>query len=220
VALGPVDLGSRALVGPTLTLATHRCAVYANSTYNYNMAAASCREWIQSPYVFPNGSVYALTHMEFHNETSGEGLWSAVTLLSSHDNGASWQHALPAPAHIVAASPVAFSLGDPLFGYRSPSNIIQSRIRGDEHHYYAFITAGWGSPLAWHGQERGACILRTNDLTDPTSWRAWDRRSGGFTAQLAVNPYLSPVADPSAHVCTPVTNMTYISLLWSTLYEQ
>ena len=64
IVLASVDLGSRAFVGPTLGTATHRCGVYFNSTLDYAMSASACREWIQSPYSFPNGSTYALTHME------------------------------------------------------------------------------------------------------------------------------------------------------------
>ena len=64
IVLASVDLGSRAFVGSTLGTATHRCGVYFNSTLDYAMSASACREWIQSPYSFPNGSTYALTHME------------------------------------------------------------------------------------------------------------------------------------------------------------
>jgi hypothetical protein len=35
-----------------------------NSTLDYTMADSADREWIQSPWVFPNGTIYALTHME------------------------------------------------------------------------------------------------------------------------------------------------------------
>jgi hypothetical protein len=60
--------------------------------------------------------------------------------------------------------------------------------------------------------------MRTRDLTDPASWRAWD--GVRFNITLAVNPYLDPSLDPTKHVCKPVTTMTYISLLWSTFYNQ
>ena len=44
-------------------------------------------EWsmLQSPWAFSNGSIYALTHMEYHNQSNQAGLWSAVTLLVSHN---------------------------------------------------------------------------------------------------------------------------------------
>lgn len=95
--------------------------------------------------------------------------------------------------------------GDPLFGFRSPSNIVRSRIPGDSQHLYAFVTTGWGAQDRF-GQSSGACIMRTTDLTDPASWRAWDGQ--GFTVPLAVNPYLTPIPNPESHRCLPVTNMT------------
>ena len=145
-------------------------------------------------------------------------LWSSVTLLASHDGGTVWRHALPAPRHIVAAAPFKYDpqwqapLYSPAaaFGFRSPSSIVRSR---DDDYFYAFITSGWSNgPTAKpvHGQPMGACLIRTVDLTDPASWRAWNGTS--FDVDLAVNPYLDDVV-PSEHVCTPLTDMTYISLV-------
>ena len=61
--------------------------------------------FLQSPFAFANGSIYALTHMEFHNQSNQVGLWSSVTLLKSTNGGYSWLHARPPPEHIVAAAP-------------------------------------------------------------------------------------------------------------------
>lgn len=217
VVLASCDLGSRALVGPSLASAKHTCGVYMNSTLDYKMADSADREWIQSPWAFKNGSIYALTHMEYHNQSNQAGLWSAVTLLKSVDGGVSWQHARPPPHHIVAASPFKYEdpTSTPLFGFRSPSNILQSREQGDGL-YYAFISAGWGTMV--RGQPTGTCIMRTSDLTDPASWRAWDGAS--FNVSLAVNPYTHTGLDPVQHRCKPVTKMTYISLLWSSFFQQ
>jgi hypothetical protein len=144
MVLASVDLGSRGFVGPSLGGVHHSCAVYFNSTLSYDMALAACREWIQSPFTFPNGSTYALTHMEYHNQSNQAMLWSAVTLLASHDAGCS-------------------------------------------------------------------------DLTDPASWRAWGGAS--FNVSLAANAYVDDSVVASEHVCTPLTDMTYISLLYSTFYK-
>ena len=56
--------------------------------------------------------------------------------------------------------------------------------------------------------------MRTRDVTDPKSWRAWDGKS--FNVSLAVNPYTDPNLQPAQHICHPLTKMTYPSLLWST----
>ena len=190
VLLAPVDLGARSLVGPSLAAVRHDCHVYMNSTLDYDMADSACREWNQSPYAFPNGSIFALTHMEYHNHSNQMGLWSSVTLLTSTDGGRRWAHALAPPHHIVAAAPYRYAPSGPdsvLFGFRSPSNIIRSRA--DDGYFYAFVTAGWGrltaNPI---GQQPGACLMRSRDITSPSSWRAWD--GSDFNVSLAVNPYL------------------------------
>ena len=44
--------------------------------------------------------------------------------------------------------------------------------------------------------------MRTTDLADPTSWRAWD--GTGFDVQF-VNPYLETDESPQKHICQPVS---------------
>ena len=200
----PVDLGARSLIGRSLGALRHDCHVYMNSTLDYSMADSANREWNQSPYAFPNNSVYALTHMEYHNESNQMGLWSSVTMLKSTDGGQHWQHALPPPHHIVAAAPYRYEptgINSVLFGFRSPSNIIGSRS-GDGF-YYAFVTAGWGLhvPNA-AGQAPGACLMRTRELTRPSSWRAWGGAS--FNVSLAVRQTPEHGAAADAIVTTQI----------------
>lgn len=163
--------------------------------------------------------------MEHHNLTTGVGDFSAVTLLSSNDGGRSWDRALPPPQHVVAASPVKFSEGNNRLGFRSPSNIVQGHGNLSEY-YYATVTSGWGMPGSESAcsnyvdplglQHFCTCVMRTRDLTDPKAWRAWDGH--GFSATLHATPYEDPPPDPRQHVCQPVSNVTYPSVLWSAYY--
>lgn len=65
---------------------------------------------------------------------------------------------------------------------------------------------------------QGMCVMRTDDLSDPASWRFWDGE--GFNMEM-INPYLEPDADPEEHICPIVTpgigalnyTMTYNSYL-------
>ena len=50
-------------------------------------------------------------------------------------------------------------------------------------------------------QQRGVCVMRTTDLTQPDSWRAWD--GTGFNVAFA-NPYASQI-DPLQHIRQPVS---------------
>ena len=157
------------------------------------------------------------------NLSSGEGDFSAVTLLSSLDGGRSWSRARQPPQHVVAASPQNFSVGGNRIGFRSPSNIVAGRGELDGW-YYATVTSGWGNSAcsAFVDPKRlqhfCTCMMRTRDLTDPHSWRAWDGR--GFGATIFATPWDNPSPDPAQHVCWPTINMTYPSILWSSLYQK
>ena len=151
----------------------------------------------------------------------GYSFFSAVTLFSSADGGASWRRATPPPSpHVVAVSPIRWTeeigaAGQP-YGFRSPSSIVAGRgaLAG---WYYATVTAGWGLG-SFRGQLDGACMMRTRDLTDPASWLAWG--GADFTVPLAASPFApGPPPDPATHTCTPFTNSTYLTLAWSSLFN-
>ena len=54
---------------------------------------------------------------------------------------------------------------------------------------------------AYREQRRGVCLIRTQTLEDPASWRAWD--GGGFNVRF-VDPFREDVGKPRDHVCQPV----------------
>lgn len=212
--LGPVDLGSRAMLGTDILSLRHDCHVYANSTNISTPAAYADREWIHSPWLFPNGSLIALTHMEDHDPVTMAARMSAITLFTSVDNGRTWQPAAPPPAHIVAVGPYQWNASDAQpFGFRSPSSILAGRgsLSG---WYYATVTANWDNDFG--AQPQGTCMMRTRDLTSPSSWLAWNGTD--FAVSLALSPYVQPNLDPSAHACVPFSLITYVSLLWSSYY--
>jgi hypothetical protein len=217
------------------------------------------REWIYSPFICENGTVFALTHNEFHElNTTVEtrclhpdcSNW-AITSHVSHDSGRTFQRLRPAPAHLVAAAPYRMPKdgagsddghGIPgrtsAMGYWAPSNIAQGRGNG---FFYSIIHAfpheaqttasAWGTanpPIARNISGCGAgkpcgvglCVMRTRDLSDPKAWRAWGGEQRGWNVRF-VDPYGSEViANPAKHVCEPVLNMAFPSLLWSTVHQQ
>jgi hypothetical protein len=116
---------------------------------------------------------------------------NSITYAVSHDGGRSFTQPAP-PGHLVATLPYRYrgDLGRHV-GYFNPTNI----LRVDGHFYAMFSAARFGA------QASGACIMRSDDLADPTSWRAWDGQD--FRVRF-VDPYRERVADPARHVCTPV----------------
>ena len=105
--------------------------------------------------------------------------YNTITYAVSTDGGRSFK-APAGPERFVAGVPYRY---DPTRGQRSglfnPSNIVR---RGD--YFYTMMTS------APQGEQRaGVCLMRTDRLDDPASWRGWDGRD--FTVQFA-NPYRTP----------------------------
>ena len=167
------NLGSRANIGPDPARLSHSCHVYYNNSCgNQAYGAGPCaspiccdpakwadREWIFSPWVFPeNDTVVALAHMEFHSQNNsaetmcdtltpanrGACWFNAITSFISTDGGRNFSRLRPAPGHLVAAQPYRMPKGGPTvgpsgrgpMGYEAPSNIMQSPKDG----YYCKTT--------------------------------------------------------------------------------
>ena len=68
---------------------------------------------------------------------------------------------------------------------------------------------------------RGTCVMRTRDLADPRSWRAWD--GVGWRTAFA-DPYRDVIRDPARHVCQPLFtggfDLMGQSLTWNTYLER
>jgi len=196
------------------------------------------REWIQSPVSFPqNNTVLALTHMEYHPNNGSRSMfgvgcdapaytmcwYNAIVAHVSHDGGRTWEYLRPPPEHLIASIPYRVpSRGAYTIGYEAPSGIVQSPKDG----FYYVLVQTWqykaqqSNATQWPGHaprfnESGSCVLRTRNLFDPKSWRAWS----GSTWEIAfIDPYSTNESNPSDHVCAPVLNIGYPSLVWSTYY--
>jgi len=165
-------------------------------------------EWLWA--VYREGSRwYALIHNEFHDTNAPTCLssdpspvqmctYNSVTYAVSTDGARSFSKPAP-PTHVVAPPPNAWAPPPMSYpsaqyaaveGYFEPNNI----IRGVDGYYYSFMRAVPAQNS--RGGQIGMCVMRTNSLDDPASWRAWD--GTGFNLRLS-SPYVT--GDP-AQVCT------------------
>lgn len=171
-------------------------------------------EFLDSPIVFANGTVISLVHTEYpgnvYHNCSGPAYphcWTvSVGLAVSHDFGRTWAHARPPPAHLVAAVPYEYNSTQLASGWGDPSNIVKK-----ENFYYAAV---WNRNEVGL-QKPGVCIMRTADLMDPASWRAWD--GSAYTVSFASAYSLAPGTE-AQHICA-VTNLPGCplgGLAWST----
>jgi hypothetical protein len=164
------------------------------------------QKWITS--VYRVGQViYGLVHNEYHDPraasappcqtgkvTPGNPCWyNSIGLAASVDGGHTFTERV-APGHVIAMPHVVWDpfaypkthtggFNAPIHGYMEPSSIIKRNENGTDY-YYAFIAAF----LMPNGSSSGACLMRTSNLANPGSWRAWD--GTGFNLPFS-NPYTS-----------------------------
>jgi hypothetical protein len=198
------------------------CTVAVPSAFNCDVTQFNFQTWLHSPYLFDDGlTAIAFVHMEYHgwscanvskctNSNGGDCALEAIQQFESIDGGWSWQPSggLPAPANLVAVSPYTYEFSRDVFnhseiGFGDPGTIVRGR-GVDSDNYYVLISASNPAigTMGYFGlQIRGQCLLRTTTPRDHTSWRAWDGTD--FTVRFT-NPYIEPITNISAHICSPV----------------
>jgi hypothetical protein len=195
---------SRVMTGPSLRKVAHRCDVVHRSTNDSSPSNFADNEWLHSTYALDNDTVFGLLHNEYHgwqhehcasgaDRKVGRCQMFSLTAAVSRDGGKHWQHLHPPPHHLIATPPYRYNSTALWFGFGDSGGIVQSPRDG------YFYTTGHNRATVGD-QINGTCLMRTKNLTDVHSWRAWNGREFGATF---VNPYtLEPGADVSRHLCT------------------
>lgn len=204
IASGTVQLyathfHNRRLVGPNLLNLSNDCRVVFQGSERDDPAAFDDRAWIASLYTPDGRTIFAAVHNEFQGHRrpalcpSGRYMdcwYNAVTAAVSHDEGASFSRFAPG-SDLIAALPYRYDeVTGHHVGYFNPSNMVL-----DNGMLFMMVFA-----TEVRTQRPGNCLLRTDRVSDPTAWRAWNGK--GFETAF-VDPYTtSPAGD--AHVCAPV----------------
>jgi hypothetical protein len=197
---------TRRMVGPDLdtVVVEPGCEVILPSHECADPATYDNLEWITATHTHDGRTIHALVHNEYHGweHTAGcqseRACWlNTITLATSTDGGASYSHA-PAPGHRVATFPFAYAVNTGPMGYFMPSNIV-------EHGgFYNALLRAFNGPAgapAYPAQRRGNVLIRTDDPSDPQSWRGWDGTA--FSVAFA-DPYREEV-DQGRHAPLPVS---------------
>jgi hypothetical protein len=202
---------NRRFIGSSLNTVKHECTPIMQSVSLNDPALYSYHEWLASPYTEDGKTIYALVHNEYYGSKElgqcppgDASCWyNAITLAVSTDRGASYHAAAEPPGHLIASAPKPFEAGAGPYGFFEPSNI----IKGNDGYYYVYMRE--------HFYRRGGnvaevCIMRTMDLSDASSWRAWD--GNDFTVSF-INPYLKPDEAKSAHGCQGIPTEPGLGLM-------
>jgi hypothetical protein len=199
---------ARAMLGTSLDNVKRDCAVVFRSRHDPDPSHFQQNEWLASFFTEDGKHIAALVHMEYHGsqvpgmcapgpKAGTRCWWNAVTFAQSSDGGYSFTTP-PPPHNLIAAPPYRYDKdikAGPV-GYFGPTDIVKH-----DNYYYAFIN-DWGNKP----QSYGSCLIRTADVNDPGSWRAWDGK--GFTVRF-IDPYTEPDAVPAQHVCARVQGAIY-----------
>lgn len=196
---------ARAMTGPSLDSVTQNCHILHASPEDTSPQDFSNNQWLTSFYTLDGNTIASLVHTEYDGfqivgACSPRSLqafyancwWNTITLAVSNNGGADFSEATP-PGNLVASPPYPYDPNNLLGpdGYTGPTGIVKWG-----NYYYALIN-DW----PFKAQQFGPCLIRTDSLFDPSSWRAWD--GAGFTVRFA-DPYTVQNINPAQHVCAPV----------------
>ena len=193
---------NRRMIGDDLDSVEKNCNIILDSDHDPDPAMYNDNEWINATYTPDGETVYALIHNEYQGAAhpgqcpSGSYMncwYNSITLAVSNDSGATYTH-VAAPGHLVASVPYQYVPDAGPYGVFEGSNILYNANDG---YFYKMLHLE-----EYDLQEMGACVMRTQNLADPKSWRAWD--GNAFSVQF-INPYTEIGFDPADHVCERVS---------------
>ncbi|HET8565707.1 MAG TPA: hypothetical protein VFL77_04445 [Solirubrobacterales bacterium] len=185
------------MTGPSLEGLAIDCRPVLSSPERAAPRRFQDRQWIASVFTRDGRSVWALVHDEYQgNRHRGRcpshrylPCWyNAITLAHSGDGGRTYTEARP-PRNLLAAAPYRYRPDQGPAGVFSPSNVVS----GPGGAFYALVR------IRDPGVQRGTCLLRTRQIGDPGSWRAWNGL--GFGGRFS-DPYRS--RQRRRIPCTPV----------------
>ncbi|UHC16270.1 hypothetical protein LRS73_28080 [Methylobacterium currus] len=196
IALFGMHYRNRALRGRDFDSLKLDCRIVLDSAFKPEPEAFDDRTWITATWTEDGTRVEALLHEEYHADTHQRcrttgtlACWyNAILAARSTDGGRSFTRATPPT--VVAAPPFRQEVEQGRHrGFFNPSNIFSD---GRFRYFYASTTG-------WTGQPFGVCLFRSDDVSDPARWRAFDGKA--FTARFP-NPYLKGAKPVGS--CAPV----------------
>lgn len=193
------------MVGPSLDEVETDCsAPIMSSDYDPDPSQFNDSEWLTGPYTFDGETIYSLVHNEYRGDTHDAVrpdqcpssdrytcLDTSITMAISTDGGATFTDMVAPPGHLIATLPYTFDDEGVPSGLRQASNIIE----GPDGFYYNFSNVS-----DYPNEAQWVCAMRTDDLSDPSSWRFWD---GSAFDGVFVDPYVDPV-DAETEKCAPL----------------
>jgi len=196
VQLLSTHLDNRRFIGPNLNEVKRDCQVVMKTAHDGDPSKFNDNTWLASLYTEDGQTIYSVIHQEFHGWEHGEACpgdnftcwYNSLTMGISTDGGSTYQSLIEPPANLIATLPVPYEAGAGPYGVLEPSNIIKK-----DGYYYLFVRID-----EYKSDAQRICLMRTDDLNVPSSWRAWD--GSGFNIEN-IDPYAEPEKAKSAPKC-------------------
>lgn len=169
------DDNNRQMKGDNLSDLTRQCGRAMVSDRSAIISNFNDSEYLMSPYTENGKDVYALVHNEYHGWEHGNcsaGVGSidcyvyATNLAKSNNGGDTFFHETPPNQNIVHTT-IPYRMGDANPGYSGPGRIVKK-----DGYYYALVSRL--NEMLPTGSGFGVCLMRTNDLSQASSWKFWD----------------------------------------------
>jgi hypothetical protein len=190
---------SRELVGNSFRTLMHECRISYQGRHEDNPSKYDDRQWLTAFATTDGRRIAAVVHNEFHGHLRPKLCpskdykscwWNSLTFAKSDDGGYTFTSG-QAPGNLIAAVPYVYQgdVGHPV-GYFQPTNI----VKNGRYFYMIFLAT------AYRDQEGGSCLARTDNIFEPSSWKAWD--GSAFNVSF-IDPD-GNTDDVSKHVCQPL----------------
>jgi len=164
--------GSGSTASITAVHSPNACIPSYVSVFDNSLTSFQWGEWLYGTF-FNAGTnkMYSTIYNEFYGPngyTNHQGWYSADGLAISTNFGRTFSHIALAPNHVIARPTFLFTPGDPnqQIGYGGMTSILLS----PKDNYFYSLTSFTNADHTFSAN----CLMRTDNLDDPTSWRVWN----------------------------------------------
>lgn len=211
--------------------------IVLTSKIDPNPRAYEGNEYI-NPYTTDGVNVYSIMHTEYHAfpwfvnpplnfpasvlcpDSSWSCWWNYINLAVSTDGGAHFNSAA-SPNQSIANTSVEFNPkydpqnGPGMVGIFNPTNVIEKDENGKKYYY----TSVFVRRVPFDNYVMRSCLMRTDNLADPSSWKFWD--GNGFNVAARGIPATGDcVSAATSGAPAAVDTTIFGNLHWSTYLNE
>ena len=163
------------LTGTSFDNLTSDCNIILSSNWNTDPSKHDSQHWLGGGYTEDGINVHALVHNEnwskANDAASGDYYSTSIVYYSSSDGGATWTRPTDYVVYSESDNTTGYSDFNAIghVGVEAKSNIIKH-----DGYYYTLLETNQIEINNGRTAQSLTYIIRTDNLSDPNSWRGWD----------------------------------------------